>query len=139
MSTENVELVRQLYDAVAQRDSETVLSIYHPDVEWDHTHNQAAAGLMGGQIVYYGHEGLRQWSRDWYEAWEQVDADLEEVIDAGDHVVAVLSYRGRGRVSGIEVEFTRMAGVFTISEGKVVRAAWFRDREEALEAAGVAE
>ena len=54
MSAENVELVRRLYEAVASRDSETVLSIYHPNVEWDHRHNAELIGLMGGQIVYHG-------------------------------------------------------------------------------------
>lgn len=137
MSLENLAIVRRLYDAVARRDSATVLAIYHPAVEWDHTRNGAVAGLMGGQKVWHGHEGLRRWSRDWYEAWESVDAELEELIDAGEDVVAVLNYRGRGRASGIEVEFAHMAGVLTVSDGQVVRAAWFRTREEALEQVGL--
>lgn len=136
MSSENVAIVRRLYEAVASRDSATVLAIYDPELEWDHTRNEAVVGLMG-ETVYHGHEGLRQWSREWYEAWESVDAELEELIEAGEHVIAVLNYRGRGRVSGVEVEFTRMAGIFTLREGRVVRAAWFRSREEALEQAGL--
>jgi ketosteroid isomerase-like protein len=35
MSQENVEIVRRVYDAVARRDAETVLSLYDPDVELD--------------------------------------------------------------------------------------------------------
>ena len=35
MSQENVELVRGIYDAVARRDSESVLALYDPEVEWD--------------------------------------------------------------------------------------------------------
>ena len=137
MSQENVAIVRRLYDAVACRDSATVLAIYHPEVEWDHSRNEAAAGLMGGRTMFRGHEGLRQWSREWYEAWENVEADLEELIDAGEQVVVVLNYRGRGRASGAEVQFTQMAGVFTLEQSRVVRAAWFRTRGEALEAAGL--
>jgi|tagenome__1003787_1003787.scaffolds.fasta_scaffold20817731_3 ketosteroid isomerase-like protein len=137
MSSENLAIVRRLYDAVASRDTATVLEIYHDEVEWDHSHNQAVVGLMGGQTVYRGHEGLRAWSRDWYEAWDSVDAELEELFDAGDQVVAVLNYRGRGRVSGLEVEFTQMAGIFTLEAGRVVRAAWFRTRDEALAQAGI--
>ncbi len=129
--------MRRLYDAVAGRDAATVLAIYHPDVEWDHTHNKGVVGLMGGQAVYHGHDGLRQWSRDWYEAWATVDADLEELIDLGNEVVAVLNYRGRGRTSGIQVEYSRMAGIFTLADGQVIRARWFRTREEALDAAGL--
>jgi ketosteroid isomerase-like protein len=137
MSEQDVQLVRRLYDAVAARDNETVLSIYHPEVVWDHTHNSDLAGLWGGQTLFHGHDGVRRWSREFYEAWERVEAELEDVIDAGDVVVVVLNYGGRGRVSGIEIGFTRMAGVLTIREGQVVRADWYRDAAEALEAAGV--
>lgn len=137
MSQENVEIVRRLYDAVATRDSETVLSIYHPDLVWDHTHNAEVAALVG-ETVYHGHHGLREWSRQFYEAWDDVTADLADVIDVDDdRVVAVLNYRGRGRVSGVEVQFTRLTGVFTLSSGQVLRADWYRDEAEALRAAGI--
>jgi ketosteroid isomerase-like protein len=137
MSRENIELIRRLYEAVAARDSETVLSIYHPDLVWDHTHNAEVAGLVG-RTVYEGHEGLREWSRQYYEAWEDVTAELEDVIDLGDdRVVAVLNYRSRGRASGVEVQVTRMAGIFTIRDGQVVRAEWYRDEPDALRAAGI--
>lgn len=133
-----MEIVRALYDAVARRDSEAVLAIYHPDVEWDHRNNRELVGLMGGELVYHGHEGVRRWSRDFYEAWENVEAELVDLIEAdGDKVVVVLNYRGRGRVSGLEVGFTSMAGVLTIRDRRVVRAEWFRELAPALEAAGV--
>jgi ketosteroid isomerase-like protein len=140
MSQENVEIVRQLYEAVARRDRDTVLSIYHPDVEWDHTHNLELAGLMGGQTVYNGHEGVRRWSREFYEAWDSVEADLVDLIDAGeDQVIVVLNYRCRGLASGAEVQFTRMAGVMTFRDRQIVKAEWFKERAAALEAAGVSE
>ena len=138
VSGDNVELVRRLYDAVARRDSETVLSIYDPEVEWDHRHNLELVGLMGGEITYRGHEGVRRWSRQFYEAWDSVEAELVDVIDAGgDQVVVVLNYRCRGRASGAEVEFTHMAGLMTIEDRLVVRAEWFREEGPALEAAGL--
>jgi ketosteroid isomerase-like protein len=139
MSHENVEIVRRLYEAVARRDSDTVLAIYHPNVEWDHRHNVEMAGLMGGQTVYHGHEGVRQWSREFYEAWDSVEADLVDLIDAGDDkVIVVLNYRCRGRLSGAEVQLTRMAGVLTIRDRQVVKAEWFKERGAALKAAGLA-
>jgi uncharacterized protein len=137
VSRQNVEIVRRLYDAVAARDTDTVLSIYDPELVWDHTNNTELARLVGGTL-YHGHDGLQEWSRQFYEAWESVTAELEDVIDAGDdRVVAVLNYRGRGRVSGLEVEFTRMAGIFTFRDARVVRADWYRDKDPALEAAGL--
>lgn len=140
MSEENVELVRALYDAVGRRDSETVLSIYHPDVEWDHRNNPDLVGLMGGETVYHGHEGVRRWSRDFYEAWDSVEAELVDLIDVDvDTVVVVLNYRCRGRVSGAEVQFTRMAGVLTIAERRVTKAEWYAEMDRALNAAGLRE
>jgi ketosteroid isomerase-like protein len=139
VSGENVELIRRLYDAVAARDSETVLSIYHPDLIWDHTHNSGLAGLMAGQSrVYRGHDGLQRWSRDFYDALQDVRAELVDVADLdGDRVLVVLNYRGRGRGSGLDFEFTHMAGIFTVVEGQVTRADWYRDETQALEAVGI--
>ncbi|HVS28126.1 MAG TPA: nuclear transport factor 2 family protein [Solirubrobacteraceae bacterium] len=138
MSQENVELVRSVYDAVGRRDAASVLALYDPDVEWDSTRGPMR-DLMGGPTVYHGHDELRRWFREWYEAWENVEANVEELIDAGDQVIAVLNYRGRGRVSGVEVELTAMAGVWTIRKGKIVRVVWFGSRAEAFEAVGLAE
>jgi ketosteroid isomerase-like protein len=134
MSRENVHVVRRLYEAVARRDAAAVLTFYDPEVEWDHTHGPARE-LMGGPTVYHGHEGIRSWFREWYEAWGDGEAEVLELIDVGEHVISILNYRGRGRASGIPVEIARMAGVWTIREGKVVRAEWFGSREEALDAA----
>ena len=83
---------------------------------------------------------MRKWSREFYEAWDNVQAELIDVIDAGDDkVVVVLNYRCQGRVSGAEVQFTRMAGVMTISDQRIVKAEWFKDAGPALEAIGMAE
>jgi ketosteroid isomerase-like protein len=136
MSQENVEIVRRMYDAVARRDAATVLTFYDPEVEWDIT-RRPIGGLVGGG-VYHGHEGLRSFFRKWYEAWESIAEELEELIDTGEHVIAVVTSRGRGRASGVAVE-TRGAAVWTIRKGKVVRVVWFSTREEALEAAGLSE
>jgi ketosteroid isomerase-like protein len=136
MSEENVEIVRQVYDAGARRDATAVLSFYHAEVEWDISRSPARE-LMGRR-VYRGHEGLRGFFREWYEAWETVTPDLEELIDAGEHAISVETTRGRGRASGVEVELSHYA-VWTVREGKIVRVVWFATRDEALEAAGLGE
>jgi ketosteroid isomerase-like protein len=137
MSEENVGIVRRVYEAAARRDSTTVLALYDPDVEVDNTHGPGRA-VIGGESVFHGHEGLRTFYREWNAAWEKIEEDYEELIDAGDHVIGVVTSRGRGRASGIDVELTQY-GVWTIREDKIVRMAFFPSREEALEAAGLAE
>jgi len=136
MSQENVQIVRRVYDAVSRRDTATVLAAYDPEIEWDST-RLPEAHLMGHAFLR-GHEELRTLFRDWYEAWESAEDKCEELIDAGEHVVSVVTRRGRGRASGTETA-TRRAGVWTIRDGKIVRAVWFTSREDALEAVGLRE
>jgi ketosteroid isomerase-like protein len=131
MSRENMDLVRQVYDAARRRDSTAVLALYDSDVELDNTRLVVSGG------VYHGHDGLRAIFHQWNEAWESIDYEVEELIDAGDdHVVSVVSRHGRGRSSGVEVAI-RVALVWTIRDGKVTRVVWFPTREDALEAAGI--
>jgi ketosteroid isomerase-like protein len=135
MSEENVELVRKVFDAVARRDTASVFAAYDPEIEWD-VAGSPFGSLVGG--VYHGYDGLRSWSRKWYEAWESVEHECRELIDAGNNVISVVTNRGRGRASGAEVELTQFA-VWTIRGGKIVRVVWFLTRREALETVGLAE
>jgi ketosteroid isomerase-like protein len=137
VSEENVEIVRSVLEAANRRDAATTLALYDPQVVWDHTHGPMME-LMGGPATYHGHAGLRRWFREYYEAWGDVQAEIVELIDAGDQVISIITYRARGRASGVEVELP-MAGLWTIDDGKVVRAEWFRTGGEALEAAGLSE
>ena len=137
MSEENVEIVRRLFDAVARRDTETVLSLYDSDLEWDGSRHRWTEVLGTSMARFRGHAGLREWSRLYYGTWEHLEDTLEELIDAGADVVTIVTTRGR--TSGIEVEWKHHAGVWTVRDGKVIRVVWFPTREEALEAAGVAD
>ena len=135
MSQENVEIVRRVYEAVARGKAETVHELYDPEVEWDTT-RLASEGLATG--LYRGHEGIRRWFRAWNEAWVESDFHLEELIEAGEDVVSVVSRRGRGRVSGVEVQ-SPGAVLWTIRNGKVARVVLFPTRDEALEAVGLSD
>ena len=137
MSRENVEVVRRVFDALARRDAATVLTLYDSEVELDTT--RLRLGDLIGRSIYRGHEGLRRWFGEWYEAWENIERAVEELIDAGEQVISVLTVRGRGRASGAEVEWKHVAVVWTIGDGKVVRLVWFPTRNEALEAVGLRE
>jgi ketosteroid isomerase-like protein len=136
MSQENVEVVRQVYEAVARHDREAVLALYAADVVWDFS--RSPIGEAMGRKTYRGHAGLRDWWRNWGDAWESYEDGYEELIDAGDHVVSLVTSRGRGRVSGAEVEWMQY-GVWTLRAGKVARVEWLTTRDEALEAAGLSE
>jgi ketosteroid isomerase-like protein len=135
MSEANVQIVRRVYEAAAKRDSTTVLALYDRNVELDNT--RIFVGEAGG--VYRGHEGLRSFFREFHEAWDNIDYDYDELIDAGNsQVVSVVTRHGRGRASGAEVEMPA-ALVWTVRDNKVIRVIWYRSRADALEAVGSSE
>jgi len=136
MAQENVDIVRQVYDAAARRDAAAVLALYDPDVELDNSPLQVVGW---GADVYRGHDGLRSFFREWHEAWETIDYDFDDPIDApGEHVVSVVTPRARGRASGAAVE-SSLARVWTVRDGTIVRVVWFPSRGEALQAVGLRE
>ncbi len=134
MPRENVEVVRSVYEAIARRDSAAIFALYDPDVELDGS-RLPEAGLDGERITR-GHEGLRRLFREWSDAWESFEDECDELIDVGEHVISVVTRRGRGRASGAETT-ARRAGVWTVREGKVLGVVWFPSPEEALEAVGL--
>lgn len=133
MSRENLEIVRRMYEASARRDTETLFSLYDPEVVWDLSRHPRGQ-LFDGPGFRRGRQALFAGFREWYEAFEDFEHHLQELIDTGEHVVSVGTDTGRGRESGVRVE-TVLAGVWTIHNGKVVSVVWYPTREEALEAA----
>ncbi len=69
------------------------------------------------------------------EQLEELQADFQEFFDAGDKVVTVGRFHGRGRTSNAPVEL-RFAIVVTFREGRIVRLDNYAEKAEALEAAG---
>ena len=83
-----------------------------------------------------GRETLDAWGR-WLDAWEEFSLELEDVIEAGEEIVALQRLRGRGKESGVTVD-ADVGVIFTCDHG-VVRRMVFCDRQEALQAAGLRE
>jgi ketosteroid isomerase-like protein len=137
MSQRNVEVVREAFDREARRDVR-VLDVYDRDVVMDFSRSPFA-DFMQGTPRRRGIREVQSAFRDWYDAFDNVETDIDELIDAGEHVIVVFTYRSRGRASGAEVQWKRMAGLWTFRDGKVVRVAWLRTREQALGAAGAQE
>jgi ketosteroid isomerase-like protein len=81
---------------------------------------------------------VRQFWRDRLSAFREIDYKVEELIDAGDQVLATIREREVGRASGAPVEVTTLA-VFTLADGKVTQLQVFDDRQQALEAVGLSE
>ena len=141
MSKENVELIRALIPppetdmAALLRDDElfeqtagALETIIDPEVE-------SLANWMGG-TRYVGVEGFRQLWLDWLEPWTSYHTEVEELIDAGDRVLALIRDHGQRTDTDAEVELTA-SSVWEVRDGRIVRVAFYTDRDDAFAAAGV--
>ena len=118
-------------DALDRGDMEAFLRHVDEDVVWI-----AARSAVEG--AYVGHDGMRKFFADNDENFEVFEPDFREVRDLGDRILVVGTIHIRGRGSTVETDIP-VAGVFTFKHGKLVRWEDFRDRELALEAAGLRE
>jgi ketosteroid isomerase-like protein len=127
MSQENVEIVRAFLDSYNRGDLDNAFQHLHPDIE--------IRGYDGG--VSRGWDASVAGFLGWREQWKEFTSELEEFIDlGGDRAVVVCHSSGVGKHSGIEIDM-HAGEIWTFGEGKITSMVLYRDRGEALEAAGL--
>ena len=131
MSQANVEIAKQAIDAYDRRDLDALRMLNDPNVEVDWS---ASRGVEAG--VYRGIDAALRFYQGYFDAFEEIHIEPDCFVDAGESVVVPNRSRSRGR-EGIEV-FARSAFVFTFRDGRVIRVCLYQEREQALEAVGLA-
>jgi ketosteroid isomerase-like protein len=132
MSRQNVEIVRGISEAFNRNDPKAALAWLAQDVEWHDLSDQPDAE------VHHGHQDFLAAFEQFFAEFEEYAVKIDETIDHGGQIVVCGRIIGRGRGSGAGFE-QRVVGVWTLRNGFVVRAVWFRTREEALEAVRLSE
>ena len=133
MSQENVEVVRHGVERFAAT-GDFIAERVTADFAWDMSNFHG----WPEQQVYEGADGARTFLREWTDAWEDWELEIDALHDAGDRVVALMRQRGRSKANGMPVEMS-FAQVWTLRDGKQARMDMYSDRDEALEAAGLRE
>ena len=131
MSQENVEIARAAYDAYNRGDLDAALVDAAPEFELDWTR------AVGPQRGVYRLDQVRAFFVDFLEAFESTRVNPDDFIEAGDQVVVPQTGCIRGR-NGIEVT-ARVALVWTIRDGAIVRICLYQQQRDALKAAGLSE
>lgn len=121
------------WDAVSRRDFELMLVRYAPDVEIEFDPYFESLGLGG---TFRGHDRQLQLIDAFGEAWEGFEVRPVIVLDLGDRVVVLGTFRLPGNVSGLEFEH-EFAQLMTERGGLVAREQWFSPWERGLRAAGL--
>jgi ketosteroid isomerase-like protein len=139
MSQENVAVVERslaalndAYRTGAYTDPQLFEAFCHPDV------TLRTSGMFPESGEYHGFDGLRRFTQNQAEAFEEMSVKPVEFIDAGEHVVVPIRFGGTARHTGIDATFS-VTHVWTVRDGKVARIDFYTTRAEALEAVGLEE
>jgi ketosteroid isomerase-like protein len=131
MSQEIVELVRRTYLSGAF-DRSGLEPLMAPDFEFVNPADAIEPGVRRGP------EELAAISRSVADAFDAHEHHLARLFDAGESVVAEVTFHARGGASGAELEQYEVH-TWTFRDGKVVRFEWGRDLASALKAVGLEE
>lgn len=128
MSEADLQVIRDQYEAVNERDWGRVMSHYAPDVVLTVTDTwEIRAG------TYEGIDAVGGWFGDWFSAFDK-DArfEIKEMVDLpNDWVAVVAEHRARGRASGVEVEAS-VCWAYEVLDGKVKQVRSHDSLEQAV-------
>ena len=134
MSQENVELVREAFEAFNRGDLEEALGRMHPNIEW------RALDAFPDAGTYQGREEVLEFWHTWRDTFRGFQLHLQECVPIGEHhVLATFRVSGEGAESGVGVESPNVFQLGEIRDRHVIWVGMFLTEGEALEAAGLRE
>lgn len=114
MSQQNVDVIRGMYDAFAAGDVPSVVDAMDPQIEWreaehfpyaDGNPYRGPSAVVSGVFTRLGTE------------WDGWTLAIEELLDAGDTVVALGRYRATHNDTGTAID-AQFAHVWRLRNGK---------------------
>ncbi len=133
MSQETVEIVRQIYeDGLYDQHPEELLALVDAEIEFVNPPEAVEPGIRRGIAE------VAQALQNLSQSFDSYRHELHELFDAGDVVVAWVSFCARSGGSEAEV-VQQEAHTWTFRGGKIVRYEWGRNLDAALKAAGLRE
>ena len=103
------------YEALSRDDIEFALLNFAPDFELNYI-----GGPVGFGGRYRGHDGMREFIRDWLAEWGSTEYLVEQLIDLGDRLVYRYKVIASGGHSGVRVTDTQ-GGVAYVKGGSIAR------------------
>ena len=108
--SEGSDFVARVYAAVNARDRQAIKALTAPDI------------VVGTTVeAYRGPEALLEWLDEGDDVFDDFTVELLEVEVLAGHVVVSMRQRGRGKVSGADVD-DRITHVWTVRDGRASAA-----------------
>ena len=132
MSKENVALIKGIYDAFGRGDVPAVLGSMSPNIVW----NEAENFPYADRNPYVGPDAIVQgvFMRLGTE-WDGFTVVPEEILDAGDTVVALGRYLGSYKATGKQ-QRTQMVHVWRVKDGNAVQFQQYADTLQVAQVTG---
>jgi ketosteroid isomerase-like protein len=126
--TDNIRLLRRLYEVWDAQDGEAVIAMLDPEFEWVNPVYAVDPGIRRG------HDGFRKVMENLDTSFCEQHRVIEGLVDLGDRVLAHTIFQAEGRDSGAKIDIPEQH-LWTMRDGKVLRIEWFHDAAEAERAA----
>jgi ketosteroid isomerase-like protein len=128
------EVVRRQFEAFGTGDLDMVAAFWDPDIDW-----RAVEGAADDVGLMKGTEALRRYYEHWVEAFDELGAEVEEVIfESGERCAVAVRNWGRPRGSNAVVQ-GRYFVVCTVRDGRIVSGREYETRAQALESLSIEE
>jgi ketosteroid isomerase-like protein len=126
----NVETIRKLYEVFRRGDPQEIAALFTSQVQWDIMPGFPYGGTyVGLEAVFNNFYGPLMQD---FEDWRTVP---EEILDAGDDVIALGHYHSRAKATGRDMT-AGFAHVWSVREGKVTRLRQYADTVQLARALG---
>ena len=132
MSQENVEVVREQFEAPNRRDFARPMADWADDIEVVAREGDINAG------TYSGRQAVGEFFGRWFRAFGDIHFEAVDMRAAANSVAVAAHHRAEGRQSGIEVA-DDFFYEYTLRDGMIVRIKFHNSWSEALEAVGLRE
>jgi ketosteroid isomerase-like protein len=127
-----VDVVRRQFETLGRGGLDAVADFWHPDIEW-----RAAEGAADDVGVMKGPAALRRYYEHWLEAFDELHAEVEDVIlDAPERCAVVVRNWGRARGSTAVIR-GRYYVVCEVRDGRIISGREYETRDEAIAALGL--
>lgn len=126
--TTDLDIIASYYAAAARGDSAAMMATLDPNIRWTESAGFPLAGTyVGPQAV------IENVFVALAKEWDDFEVDLERLLDGGERIVAVATYRGTNKRTG-KVLAARVVHLWEVADGKAVSFEQISDSVPVVEA-----
>ena len=130
MAEEYVERLRRGYAAFNEGGVEAIIDQVAPELEFSDRESAP------DRETFVGGEGIVELVRLNLEAFDQLELEVLDFVDAGEVVLVLVRMQVRGRASGVALD-TEACHAWQFSEGHARRMQVYASKQRAIEALGL--